>query len=249
MVGTKYWYNGQIERISNFTIDGKVTMYQVNNKSIYISLLLFLSSLLIPVSTVNAETAAAQDLVVTNTMKLLNELKANNGNIKEDNSIAYSLVEDIVLPHIDFRRVGQIVLGKYWRRANAEQRDRFVNEFRSFLVRTYVTAMIEFSDQIVSHANNVRYLPFRNTDPEDVTVRMEIRLADRPPVSVNYSLYLKNANWLIYDLSVEGISLATTYRSSFASEIRRGGIDKLIDKLAARNVKAETERQTATATQ
>ena len=224
-------------------------MYQANNKSIYISLLLFLSSLLIPVSTVNAETAAAQDLVVTNTTKLLNELKANNGNIKEDNSIAYSLVEDIVLPHIDFRRVGQIVLGKYWRRANEEQRNRFVNEFRSFLVRTYVTAMIEFSDQIVSHANNVRYLPFRNTDPEDVTVRMEIRLADRPPVSVNYSLYLKNANWLIYDLSVEGISLATTYRSSFASEIRRGGIDKLIDKLAARNVKAETERQTATATQ
>jgi len=224
-------------------------MYQANNKSIYISLLLFLSSLLIPVSTVNAETAAAQDLVVTNTTKLLNELKANNGNIKEDNSIAYSLVEDIVLPHIDFRRVGQIVLGKYWRRANEEQRNRFVNEFRSFLVRTYVTAMIEFSDQIVSHANNVRYLPFRNTDPEDVTVRMEIRLSDRPPVSVNYSLYLKNANWLIYDLSVEGISLATTYRSSFASEIRRGGIDKLIDKLAARNVKAETERQTATATQ
>jgi len=247
MVGTKYWYNGRIERISIYK--AMVVMYQFNNKSIYISLLLIFSSFLVPAHAISDENSAAQDLVVTNTTKLLNELKENNGTIKEDNSIAYSLVEDIVLPHIDFRRVGQIVLGKYWRRANEDQRNRFVNEFRNFLVRTYVTAMIEFSDQIVSHADNVRYLPFRNTNPEDVTVRMEIRLADRPPVSVNYSLYLKDANWLIYDLSVEGISLATTYRSSFASEIRRGGIDKLIDKLAARNVKAESDRQTVTATQ
>jgi len=215
----------------------------------YAGLLLILSSLTFPVAAISAETSPAQDLVVTNTMKLLGELKTKNGDIKKDSAIAYALVEDIVLPHIDFRRIGQIVLGKYWRRANADQRNRFVTEFRGFLIRTYVTAMIEFSDQIVSHADNVRYLPFRNTDPEDVSVRMEIRLADRPPVSVNYSLYLKDTNWLIYDLSVEGISLATTYRSSFASEIRRGGIERLISKLAARNKKADTERQTVAAEQ
>jgi len=223
--------------------------FQFNNKINYISLLLVLASFVFPTTVIRAESAAAQDLIVTNTKKLLAELKKNNGTIKQDNSIAYSLVDEIVLPHIDFRRIGQIVLGKYWRRADEDQRARFIKEFRDFLVRTYVTAMIEFSDQIVSHANNVRYLPFRNTDPEDVTVRMEIKLPDRPPVSVNYSLYLKGADWLIYDLSVEGISLATTYRSSFASEIRRNGIDKLISKLAARNVKAETSKETVTATQ
>ncbi len=222
-----------------------VAMYQINNKSFYISLLLALSSFFIPVSASSAESSAAQDLVVTNTVKLLGELKAHNGDIKKDANIAYGLVEDIVLPHIDFHRIGQLVLGKYWRRANQEQRERFSVEFRDFLVRTYVTAMVEFSDQIISHADNVSYLPFRNTDPEDVTVRMEIKLANRPPVSVNYSLYLKDSNWMIYDLSVEGISLATTYRSSFASEIRRGGIDKLINKLASRNKKAVLARQTA----
>lgn len=226
-----------------------MTMLKFRHNAFYAALLLILSSLTFPVAALSAETNAAQELIVTNTVKLLGELKINNGTIKKDSNIAYRLVEDIVLPHIDFHRIGQIVLGKYWRRANTEQRARFVNEFRDFLVRTYVTAMIEFSDQIVSHADNVTYLPFRNTDPEDVTVRMEIRLADRPPVSVRYSLYLKDENWLIYDLSVEGISLATTYRSSFASEIRRGGIDKLIDKLAARNKKAEAARQTTAATQ
>ena len=230
-------------------MDMITAMNRIQLKTFIISLLLALSTLTVTANVNAAETSAAQDLVVTNTMKLLGELKTNNGAIKKDSAVAYTLVEDIVLPHIDFRRIGQLVLGKYWRRATDEQRVRFVNEFKEFLVRTYVTAMVEFSDQIISHADNVRYLPFRNTDPEDVSVRMEIRLADRPPVSVHYSLYLNGSNWLIYDLSVEGISLATTYRSSFASEIRRGGLDKLIDKLAARNNKAEQAKQTAVTTQ
>ena len=226
-----------------------MTMLQFKQNAFYSGLILVLCSLTFPTAALSVEVPPAQKLIVSKTTELLGELKVNNGTIKKDSAIAYTLVEDIVLPHIDFRRIGQIVLGKYWRRANEDQRARFVNEFRDFLVRTYVTAMVEFSDQIVSHADNVRYLPFRNTDPEDVSVRMEIRLADRPPVSVNYSLYLKESHWLIYDLSVEGISLATTYRSSFASAIRRGGLDKLIDQLAARNEKAEAARQTATATQ
>ncbi|MCK4744024.1 MAG: ABC transporter substrate-binding protein [Sulfuriflexus sp.] len=224
-------------------------MLKFKRNTFYTALLLILSSLTFPVAAFSAETAPAQELIVSKTTELLNQLKTNNGSIKKDSAIAYTLVEDIVLPHIDFRRIGQIVLGKYWRRATDEQRARFVNEFQGFLVRTYVTAMVEFSDQIVSHADNVRYLPFRSNDPEDVTVRMEIRLSGRPPVSVNYSLYLKEANWFIYDLSVEGISLATTYRSSFASSIRRGGLDNLINKLAARNEKAAAARQTAAAIQ
>lgn len=104
--------------------------------------------------------------------------------------------------------------------------------------------MVEFSDQIVSHADSVKYLPFRNSDPNDVSVRMHITLPDRPPVQVNYSLYQEGSenSWKIYDLAVEGISLATTYRSSFSTQIRRIGIDGLIDKLAARNAQAREKK-------
>jgi len=224
-------------------------MLKLKQNTFYTGLILIICSLTFPTTALSAETSPAQELVVSNTIKLLKGLKENNGNLKKDSAIAYKLVEDIVLPHIDFQRIGQIVLGKYWRRATEAQRVRFVNEFRGFLIRTYVTAMIEFSDQIVSHADNVSYLPFRNTDPEDVSVRMEIRLADRPPVSVNYSLYLNGSKWLIYDLTIEGISLATNYRGSFGSAIRRDGLDKLIDSLADRNKTADDARHTATVTQ
>jgi phospholipid transport system substrate-binding protein len=182
----------------------------------------------------------AQTLIIERSNQLVTALKEQRTAIKTDDQIAYKLVEDIVLPHVDFTRVARLVLGKYWRKANAEQRERFTNEFRDFLVHIYVTAMVEFSDQIVSHADNVQYLPFRNGNPDDVSVRMQIKLPDRPPLHVNYSLHLDNNNngWKIYDLAVEGVSLATTYRSSFASQIRRGGIDALINKLAERNAEA-----------
>lgn len=183
----------------------------------------------------------AQTLIIEHSNQLLTALKEQNSAIKTNNQIAYDLVEDIVLPHVDFARVARLVLGKYWRSANAEQRQRFTSEFRAFLVRTYVTAMIEFSDQIISHGESVKYLPFRNSDPNDVSVRMQITLPDRPPAHINYSLYQDGTGngWKIYDLAVEGVSLATTYRSSFATQIRREGIDGLITKLAERNATAD----------
>lgn len=191
----------------------------------------------------NIATAAqedAQTLIIEQSNLLVDALKEQSEAIKADNQIAYGLVEEIVLPHVDFSRVARLVLGKHWRKANAEQRERFTKEFRDFLVRIYVTAMVEFSDQIVSHAKNVKYLPFRNNNPDYVSVRMLINLPDRPPLQVNYSLYQDGSenSWKIYDLAVEGVSLATTYRSSFASQIRRGGIDALINKLAERNAAA-----------
>jgi phospholipid transport system substrate-binding protein len=187
----------------------------------------------------------AQTLIIERSNQLVTALKEQRAAIKADNQVAYKLVEDIVLPHVDFTRVARLVLGKYWRSANAEQRERFTREFRDFLVRIYVTAMVEFSDQIVSHAQNVKYLPFRNSNPDDVSVRMLITLPDRPPLQVNYSLHHDGSgnSWKIYDLAVEGVSLATTYRSSFATQIRREGIDGLISKLAERNAEASKASQ------
>jgi phospholipid transport system substrate-binding protein len=185
-------------------------------------------------------TLTAKRLIIENSERLVKALKEQSEAIKKDRDIAYKLVEDIVLPHVDFQRVARLVLGKYWRQADAQQREKFTREFRTLLIRTYVTAMVEYSAQIISHSRNVRYLPYHESaDSNDVSVRMEIKLPDRAPVHVNYRLFRENGDvWKIYDLSVEGVSLATTYRSTFASEIRRGGIDELIAKLSERNQQA-----------
>ena len=56
-----------------------------------------------------------------------------------------------------------------------------------------------------------------------------------PPVPIEYRMYLKDAAWKVYDITIDGISLVANYRSSFAAEIRRGGVDRLINTLQARN--------------
>jgi phospholipid transport system substrate-binding protein len=180
--------------------------------------------------------SSAQELVEAKSKLLVDGLIEYRDRIKTDRSIADDLVARHVLPYIDFERVARLVLGKYWRQANDDQRKRFSDEFAQFLTNSYTTAMVEFSDEIVSHAKNVRYLPQVQHEPEYATVRMEIAFPDRPPVQVNYSLYLTGNNgWQIYDLAIEGVSLATTYRSTFATTIRRGSIDDLIQQLADKN--------------
>jgi phospholipid transport system substrate-binding protein len=212
-------------------------------KSVYILFLLGVISLFS--ATASADTARAQTIIEENSKHLIDALQAQSAAIKSDPSVAYKLVDEIVLPYVDFERVARIVLGKYWRKASDTQRKEFTEEFTRLLVRTYVTAMVEFSDQIVSHAKNVTFLPFHAApDSDDVTVRMQIALPDRAPVKVNYSLHENGDSWKIYDLSVEGVSLATTYRSSFATEIRRGGLDSLISKLKAKNA-AQSPTKTA----
>ena len=116
-----------------------------------------------------------------------------------------------MLPHIDFQRMSKWVLGKHWRRANIEQREQFVNEFRQLILRTYSTALLEFSEQ------KVNVLPVRAAaDAREVTVRTEIQAQQGPVIPIAYDLYLdKNQQWKVYDLSIDGISLVSNYRSSF----------------------------------
>lgn len=175
--------------------------------------------------------ASAQELVQTQTELMLSTFKAQREQITKDQQLLYKLVDEIVLPHFDFEKMSRWVLGKHWRGATDEQKARFVQEFRTLLVRTYAIALYEYTDQ------RVVYLAFKS-DPAttEVTVKTEVHQSGgAPPISINYDLYLKDGAWKVYDVTIEGTSLVTNYRSNYASEIRQHGLDGLIAKLAARN--------------
>jgi phospholipid transport system substrate-binding protein len=142
---------------------------------------------------------------------------------------------------MDFEAMAKLVLGKHWRTATSEQRSRFVGEFKALLIRTYRTSLAEYSDEKVS------FLPFREGEqPEKLaTVRSEIIRGNGPSIPINYSLrYKKDDGWKVYDIGIEGVSLVTNYRSSFAREINQNGMDYLIESLHRRNAgKAADEAQ------
>lgn len=143
----------------------------------------------------------------------------------------HAVVEAKILPHLDFQRGTALTMGRNWREATPAQRERLSAEFRNLLLYTYAGAMSQIKDQTMT------FRPLR-MEPSDtnVEVRSEVRLPRRPePVEVSYRLRKTASGWKIYDVNVMGAWLSETYRTTFASEISRGGIDGLIRTLEEKN--------------
>lgn len=174
------------------------------------------------------------------TDKIVVLLKANKNLYTKDHKKLYAMVDEHVLPNFDFRAMSRTVLGRYWRTASEEQRTRFTAEFRDLLVRTYATALLKYNDE------KIVYLAFRlNPDDRTTTVKSEVRRTDGgPPIAINYSFYRTDAGWKVYDVTIEGASLVTTYQSTYSARVQREGLDALIASLAQDN-KAAAEGKTA----
>lgn len=181
-----------------------------------------------------SEDAAPLKLIEQTTHQMIAALKRDKAIIENKPAHIFELVEKIVLPHFDFNRMSKLVLGKYWRKASEQQRHNFTQEFRGLLVRTYATAMDEYSDK------DIIYLPFRAAPgATDVVVKVEVEQQGGFPVPLDYKLYLLDGQWKVYEVLIDGVSLIVNYRTSFAQKIRRnGGLDVLIKTLKKRNQQA-----------
>ena len=189
-----------------------------------------------------ANTPSAREVVMTAGDQLVLGLQEQRDAIKQDIAVAYRLAERTVIPHIDFERITRWVSGRHWRDATPEQQQRLTKAFQELLTRSYVTAMVAYVDQILSNADNVEYPASRTRqDDRNAVVTMLIRMENNQNAVVQYQMFLSDDGWKIYDVIVEGVSLAITYRSTFTQEISRGSIDGLIASLAARNAANEVQ--------
>ncbi len=170
------------------------------------------------------------ELVRNTADQMLAEMKSRKPELQAKPEKIYQLVEQIVLPRFDFKRMSRLALGRHWRRASEAQRLAFTDAFRELLVRTYATALLNYSDE------EIVYKPLRQTSgAENVTVNTLVSEPGGTPVPIDYRLHLENEEWKVYDVSVDGISLVSNYRSSFASQIRRYQMDGLIQRLQSMN--------------
>lgn len=146
------------------------------------------------------------------------------------------LVETKVLPHFNFARMTQIAMAVNWRRANPDQQKQLVNEFRTLLVRTYSNALSLYRDQVID------FKPLRaRAEDAEVTVRSEIKQRSQQAVTLDYDMEKTSAGWKVYDVKVGGVSLISTYRDEFATQVRDSGIDGLIKSLSSKNQQLATK--------
>lgn len=142
------------------------------------------------------------------------------------------VVEQYMMPYMDFERTTRLAAGKYWRQATPEQRLALSEAFKNTLIRTYSGAVTVIEDETY-----VEVLPFRgDATAEDVVVRSNLIPGKNvQPISFDYRLRRGPQGWLIYDVNVENVWLIQNYRNQFSQEINRSGIDGLIAALNERN--------------
>lgn len=177
----------------------------------------------------HAQGKAPDALIKEVSADVLDAVKADKSIQSGDVQKITALVDQKVMPHVNFQRMTSAAVGRYWRQATPEQRTRLQEEFKTLLVRTYSGALSQVRDQ------TVQLKPMRsNPDDKEVVVRTEIR-GRGEPIQLDYRLEQTADGWKIYDVNVLGIWLVENYRNSFAQEIGASGIDGLIAKLAERN--------------
>ena len=191
--------------------------------------LLLVSNLAASPLTASAAEEAPDALIKRVATEVLDAVKVDAAIQGGDMNKIMTLVDNKIMPNVNFGRMTASAVGRFWRQATPEQQKQLQDEFKTLLVRTYSGALGQVKDQSLS------FRPLRAAPADtEVVVRSDVR-GRGDPIQLDYRLEKTDGGWKIYDLNVMGVWLVETYRTQFAQEINAKGIDGLIDSLAKRN--------------
>jgi phospholipid transport system substrate-binding protein len=178
-----------------------------------------------------AAVATTPDVVVKQTADgVIDRIKNHREELDSDPSKIYDVVNELVIPHFDFISMSKWVLGKNWKSASDAQRKEFIEQFKTLLVRTYARALLEYSNQ------QIKYFPVEMSPGSKLAVvKTEMTSDGAQPFPVAYRMHQQNEAWKVVDVSVDGVSLVSTYRGSFSTQIKKNGFDSLISELTSKN--------------
>jgi phospholipid transport system substrate-binding protein len=168
------------------------------------------------------------DVVQTAAQAMLGDLDKDRDAYRRDPAKVGQLVDKYLLPHFDTQYSAQLVLGRYWRTASAEQRQHFVDAFYHSLLTNYGAALVDFT------ADRLKIFPTKvDADAQRATVRTEVKRSNGDRVSVNYYLRKTPQGWKAWDVVIDGISYVNSYREDFGAQIEQQGLDAVIKRLEA----------------
>ena len=174
------------------------------------------------------------DVVKATAESVISHIEENRSVLEKNPEKIYDLVNQLIIPRFDFVSMSKWVLGKHWKQASEEQRSEFIIQFKELLVRTYARALLEYSGQ------EIKYFPVeQNPESNLAVVRTELTSKSSAQLPILYRMHQKNEEWKVVDVSVDGVSLVTTYRGSFATQIKKNGFDSLLNELSKKNARLE----------
>jgi phospholipid transport system substrate-binding protein len=184
------------------------------------------------VQPVLAQDMPANEFVEKFSNEVLAEIKARKQELVSDPRKLDALIDQKVMPNVNFRKMTQLVVGRPWREATPEQREEITKEFRTLLVKTYSGALSQVGDQTLQ-VDRLRARP----EDKDVVVNSRVLQKGAPPVDLAYRVEKKDGKWQIYDLSVLGLWLVDSYKAQFGPVLANSGVPGLIQTLKTLNAK------------
>lgn len=173
-----------------------------------------------------ANTETPEQIIRGASKDVLDIIKKN----EKDTAKTRELVDQRLSPLADYQRMTSLAVGRYWKSATPAQQDALTREFRTMMVRTYLSALTLYKNAQI----NVKGTRAGN-DADEQTVRTEVTLPSQKPIPLDFSFEKIGSTWKVYDITVEGISFINNHRNQFGAEIRKDGIDGLIKSMMERN--------------
>jgi phospholipid transport system substrate-binding protein len=191
-------------------------------------IILLLSLAISPIT--SAKNVAAETAVLKANNAIFMQLERNKVKLKANPSVLNNIVEKQVLPFIDFTAMAKLTLGKHWKKATSAQQARFLNAYRSMLIRSYANNMVDYAGAVMTVKSSVSA---GRAGYE--TVRTIITPKGRAAVAANYDVRNKSGQWKAYNVEILGLNLITNFRTNFTREVSAKGLDALIARLERNN--------------
>lgn len=163
--------------------------------------------------------------------KTFTRLKSEQPKIKQDPNYLRTIVHEELMPFVQVKYAGALVLGRYYKDATPAQRDAYFAAFQSYLEQAYGQALAMYQGQ------TYQIEPEQPLGTADI-VAIRVTIVDkggRPPVRLDFQ-WRKNSktgHWQAYDMIAEGVSMITTKQNEWASTLRLKGVDGLTQQLQA----------------
>ncbi|RFA25136.1 hypothetical protein CAI21_20095 [Alkalilimnicola ehrlichii] len=184
----------------------------------------------------------AAQLVQQTFERSISAFEEHQDEIRQNPRVAYNLIEEILAPHVDFELMSRLILARHWTEASEEQQQRFVEVFRESLLRTYSRVLSDNADDAIRELRrNENLFRIHSTEGPDRRGRVNVRTIlrfDGQSIPMDYRMYQRGGEWKVFDVLIENISFVMNYRSEYDSELERGDLDGLIERLEARNRRA-----------
>ena len=170
--------------------------------------LLGLSVLTLFISPLQAKAGLPLDTIKEHVNNVLNVLRDPALQNEANKEAKEQKIESIANQMFDYVALSRLTLGRSWRDFNKEQQKEFVSLYRAILKKAYMDKILTYTDEKVVFDKEMMLAE----NKAEVQTRIITKSADIP---ISYRMYLKDGQWRVYDVIVEGISLVQNYRTQF----------------------------------